>query len=147
VQVVAGNRVPWGTDSRRFRIIGVHVVEGGEPVAKAEFLDGPGKDVDELLQAEQGALAAPKTRQAKVAILDTLEAPEARSNGIESDNLTTKIATQYRMSARTVKNAKTALKGDGLIKFVPQKDDSGRILQWRVHRTLADRPPALKNDK
>jgi len=43
VQVVAGNRMPRGSASRSFRIVGANMVEGGEPVAKAEFINGPGK--------------------------------------------------------------------------------------------------------
>jgi hypothetical protein len=86
--------------------------------------------------------AVSKTKQAKIAILDALE---ASNEGIESDNLTSRIAQEYGLKAGTIKNAKTALnKDDGLIRFVPEKDESGKVLRWLVKRTLADRPAELK---
>ena len=70
VQVVAGNRAPNDSESRGFRIVGADVVPGGEPVAKAVFIDGPGKDVDELLNEDiQKNGATTKTRQAAMLML------------------------------------------------------------------------------
>lgn len=141
VQVVAGNRIPRGTASRSFRIVGAHVVKGGEPVAKAEFIDGTGKDVDDMLQAEPNRNNS-KTKLAKIAMLDKLEAADS---GLESDTLTAAIASELGISVGTVRNAKTWLKDNGLIKFFPDKDEDGKIVQWNVKRTNAPRPEGLQD--
>jgi hypothetical protein len=93
------------------------------------------------VQTENASSAVSKTKQAKIAILDALEASD---EGIESDSLTSRIADEYGLKAGTIKNAKTALKDDGLIRFVPEKDESGKVFRWLVKRTLADRPDELK---
>jgi AAA domain/CHC2 zinc finger len=140
VQVVAGNRIPRGTASRSFRIVGAHLVKGGEPVAKAEFIDGPGKDVNEMLQSDSTAVSS-KTKLAKLSILDKLERVD---DSIESDSLTASVASEHGIADKTVQNAKTWLKSNGLIVFFPDKDEAGKILQWNVKRTNAPRPPDLK---
>lgn len=48
IQVVAGNRVK-GSAGRSFRIVGVPIVEGGEPVTLAVDFGDSDKDVDDLL--------------------------------------------------------------------------------------------------
>ena len=53
IQVVAGNRVP-SSAGRSFRIIGVPIVEGGEPVTLAVDFGDSDKDVDDLLTATAG---------------------------------------------------------------------------------------------
>ena len=140
VQVVAGNRMPRGSASRSFRIVGVNMVEGGEPVAKAEFINGPGKSVDEMLQADP-TMCNSKTKLAKLCMLDKLEQV---TGSIESDKLTAEIASEHQIAIKTVRNAKTWLKDNGLIAFSPDKDETGKILQWNVRRTNAPRPPELQ---
>jgi BT4734-like, N-terminal domain/AAA domain len=141
IKVVRGNRMPPGREGLRFRLEGVHVVEGGEPVVKAVLIGESNQDINDLVQTENASSAVSKTKQAKIAILDALEASD---DGIESDNLTSRIADEYGLKAGTIKNAKTALKDDGLIRFVPEKDESGKVFRWLVKRTLADRPDELK---
>jgi DNA repair protein RadA/Sms len=141
IKVVRGNRMPPGREGLRFRLEGVHVVEGGEPVVKAVLLGESNQDINDLVQTENASSAVSKTKQAKIAILDALEASD---EGIESDSLTSRIADEYGLKAGTIKNAKTALKDDGLIRFVPEKDESGKVFRWLVKRTLADRPDELK---
>ena len=140
VQVVAGNRLPRGTASRSFRLVAVDIVPGGEPVTKAEFLEGAGKDVDALLQAGT-AMSNSKSKLAKKAMLDKLE---SAGGSVESESLDAEIASECGLTVGAVKNIKTRLKKDGLIKVFPDKDDTGRLLQWNIERTNAPRPPELQ---
>jgi hypothetical protein len=139
VQVVAGNRLPRGSASRSFRIVGVKVVEGGEPVAKAEFISDAGKDVDEVLRAEPGA-SDTKIKRGKIALLDKIEQADGT---IESDTWTADVASETGISARTLRNAKTWLRERGLISFSPDKDEAGKVIRWNVRRTNAPRPSEL----
>ena len=76
----------------------MNVVEGGESVAKAEFIEGDGKDVDECLRAEGNGAPLTKTMLARKAILDKLEiAPE----GLKSKALSEEIAAETGISAST----------------------------------------------
>jgi VirE N-terminal domain/AAA domain len=142
VQVVAGNRLPRGSASRSFRIVGVNVVEGGEPVAKAEFIDGAGKNVDEVLRSEPGQ-SVTKIKRAKMELLDRLE---PAGTGLEPDSLSAEIAAETGISTSTIRNAKTWLKKNGLIYFRPNKDEAGILRDWRVLRTKAPRPPDLQEN-
>jgi len=102
VQVVGGNRVPGGSESRAFRIVGADVVEGGEPVAKAEFLDVPGKDVDELLSDDAQKDNPSKTRQAAIRMLDLLE-ENRNGDAIKQDDLFKQVAEELAISAQMVR--------------------------------------------
>ena len=145
VQVVAGNRIPRGTASRSFRIVGAHVVKGGEPVAKAEFLEGDGKDVDEMLQSEPSRNNS-RTRQVKMAMLDLLEDASDTGGSIESNTLTAQVADIVKGATQAIiKKAKDWLKENGLIKFFPNKDEDGKILQWNITRTSVPRPQELQD--
>ena len=141
VQVKAGNRLPRGSASRSFRIVGVNVVEGGESVAKAEFIEGDGKDVDECLRAEGNGAPLTKTMMARKAMLDKLEsAPE----GLEPNGTSSEIAAENGISASTIKEAKTWLKSRGLIYFKAHRDEAGIVRGWRVFRSEIERPPELQ---
>jgi hypothetical protein len=142
VQVKAGNRVPRGTASRSFRIEGVNVVKGGEPVTKAVFIEGDGKDVEDMLRAEPG-VSNTKINRGKNALLDKLEQID---DDIESDTWTAEVAQKTGISDRTLKRAKQWLKEAGLIAYRPVKDGSGKVLQWRVKRTNAPRPLEMLSD-
>jgi hypothetical protein len=145
VQVVAGNRVPRGTASRSFRIVGARVVEGGEPVAKAEFINGEGKDVDEMLKSEP-VRSNSRTRQTKMAMLDLLEDASDSGDSIESNALTDQVmAAVNGITPVIIKKAKDWLKEKGLIKFFPDKDEDGKILQWNIKRTSVPRPEELQD--
>jgi hypothetical protein len=145
VQVVAGNRIPRGTASRSFRIVGAHVVKGGEPVAKAEFLEGDGKDVDEMLQSEPSRNNS-RTRQVKMAMLDLLEDVSDTGGSIESNTLTAQVADIVKgATPAIIKKAKDWLKENGLIEFFPNKDEDGKILQWNITRTSVPRPQELQD--
>ena len=141
VQVMAGNRLPRGSASRSFRMVGVDVVEGGEPVVKAEFIEGDGKDVDECLRAEGSGEPLTKTMLARKAILDKLEiAPE----GLEPNAMSAEIAAENGISKSTIKEAKTWLKSHGLIYFKWDRDEAGKVRSWRVFRSEVKRPPGLQ---
>jgi hypothetical protein len=137
VQVVAGNRLPKGTASRSFRITGAEIVPGGEPVALAIPVEGCGKNVDELL-------AAPpidgKKRRAKIAMLDLLEEAD---EALESDKLTEGVMAASGVGLHTAQDAKTELKKIGLIVFVPDKDENGKLRKWRIKRSGVKRPDSL----
>ena len=156
VQVLTGNRVPNGTNSRSFRIVGVDIVAGGEPVAKAELVSNDGKDVDEILTAEK-QVSNSQRNQAKVAILDILEACEDscerlsvegdifNETGMLSDELSTTAQEACGASKATINKAKGELREAGLIQFEPLKDESGKVQQWWVRRTHVKRPVGLRS--
>jgi hypothetical protein len=141
VQVIAGNRLPRGTASRSFRIVGASVVEGGEPVAKAEFIEGNGKDVDDMLRSEQPDT---KKRSAEMQILDELEKANDLGEDIKSSDLIRLVREVCSASEKTIRNATDHLKAEGLIRFVPRKDENGKVIEWRIRRSEIPRPKWLK---
>ena len=136
VQVVAGNRVPCGSDSTGFRIIGADIVPGGEPVAKAEFIDGPGRDVDDLLSVDQEGKPMNKTNQAVIRMLDLLD--QAGDGGMKQDVLFAQVAQELDMSELTVRNKAFfgILHDLGLVKS--HKD--GMHGGWTIKRSSLPRP-------
>jgi len=139
VQVVSGNRVPGGSESRAFRIVGAHVVEGGEPVAKAEFLDVPGRDVDEFLSDDAHKDNPSKTRQAAIRMLDVLEANNGEE--IKQEDLFKQVAKELNMSEKTVRQK--AYFGRGMLhdlKLTKSYKD-GFKGGWFVKRSDLPRPP------
>ena len=101
VQVVAGNRVPGGSESVGFRIVGADVVPGGEPVAQAVFVEGPGKDVDELLSSDVQKDSPTKTKRAAMRILDILE--ESGGEKLKQDDVFNRVAEELHMSPKTIR--------------------------------------------
>src|SRR5262249_27184521 len=97
VQVVAGKRIPNGRSRRVFGIVGVDIVPGGEPVTRADFLDGPGRDVDEILKEEAPAANLSRTKQAMAGILYELD--KAPGQVLESDALTAETASKHGLSS------------------------------------------------
>jgi predicted transcriptional regulator len=90
------------------------------------------KSVDDLLGAK---VAETKTDVARELILDILEAEGDQ----ESDTLDARVAQETGLAAKTVRNARSALSKDGLVKPVPEKDEHGEIQRWIVVRTGAPR--------
>jgi hypothetical protein len=106
-------------------------VEGlAEPITLAVALGESSKSVDELLTAPA---SDSRTGNAKTLILDVLEAEGEQ----ESDALDARIARGTGLSARTVQNARVALKNEGLVKNVPIRDEAGVVVSWHVKRTEA----------
>jgi AAA domain-containing protein len=132
IQVVAGNRSLNGS-AQAFRIEAVDVPGLDEPITRAVELGASGKSVEDLLARER---PESKTSNARTLILDILDDEGAQ----ESDQLDARIASETGLAAKTVKNARTKLKDEGLIKVQPEKDDLGTIVRWNVSRTQAARP-------
>jgi hypothetical protein len=127
IEVVAGNRGPSG-QGRSFRI---ELADVGlkEPVTKAVELGVSKKSVETLLGANQQS----KSGKARTLILELLESvPE-----MESDQLDARVAQETGLVVGTVKNQRTKLKEQGLIKIRPEKDEHGKVLAWHVARTNA----------
>jgi hypothetical protein len=140
VQVVAGNRVPGGTESRGFKIVGVNnIVPGGEPVTKAVFVDGAGKDVDEILQQVAPAVSRSKTQQAMVIMLDILE----EHGEMKQDDLFKLAAEKVGLSPKTVRQhayfGPNGLAKTGLVK----KRKEGMAGGWFCSRGDEPRPENL----
>jgi predicted transcriptional regulator len=96
--------------------------------------------VDALLQAGAAVLNS-KSKLAKKAILDKLE---SAGGSVESKSLDEEIASECGLTVGAVQNIRTRLKKDELIRVFPDKDDTGRLLQWNIERTNTPRPPELR---
>jgi hypothetical protein len=129
-QVAAGNRS--GRSTARHYRLELRDIEGlTEPVTYAADLGASTKDVDALLEPGR---APSKSGNARDLILDILDdGPQ------ESDSLDSRAARETGLSAKTIKNLRTKLKDEGLIRVHPDKDEHGRIIRWLVSRTLAAR--------
>lgn len=131
IQVLAGNRSLNG-NAQAFRIEAVPVDGLIEPITRAVELGASAKDVETLL----GALPAEtKTDRARELILDILETDGEQ----ESDTLDARVARETGLAAKTVRNARSQLSKDGLVRPVPDKDEYGEIVRWLVVRTGAPR--------
>lgn len=133
IQVVAGNRSANGA-AQAFRIDTVPVDGLTEPITVAIDLGASTKSVDDLLEIR--ADGGSKTQQARDLILDILETDGAQ----ESDTLDARVAQETGLAVKTIKNTRTKLSDQGLVKSQPDKDEHGAILRWRVARTAAPRP-------
>jgi len=131
VQVVAGNRSGHG-DGRSYRIELRDVADLAEPVTYAAELGESHKDVDDLLVAPR---RTSRSQSARDLILDILE----NEGEQESDTLDARVARETGVSAKTAQNNRTDLRKAGLIKAVPDKDEHGTVLRWKVIRTSAPR--------
>ena len=132
IQCVAGNRLPPGTPGRMFRIEGVILPGLENEVTRAVALGDSTRDVETMLSAKD---ALPKSENARELLLDILDAEGDQ----ESDALDARVARETGLAARTVKNARTALRDEGLIRAFPDKDENGAVTRWNVGRTLAPR--------
>jgi predicted transcriptional regulator len=134
IQVVAGNRSANGS-ARAFRIEAVPVEGLAEPITRAVELGESTKSIEALLAASAGAQPESRTSQARELILDILDADGAQ----ESDALDARVAREVGLAAKTVKNTRTKLADQGLVRAYPEKDATGAILRWNVSRTGAPR--------
>jgi hypothetical protein len=136
-QCVAGNRMPPDAPGRLVRIEG-HLLPGFQnEVTRAVWLGDSTKDVETLLSAPRKK-SATKTDAAREILLDLLEAaPDKR---MESDELDARVANATGLSAGTVRNLRTDLKNDGLIRMKPERnEDDETFKRWLVIRTNATR--------
>ena len=132
IQVVAGNRSPNGS-AQSFRIEAVEVEGVDEPITRAVELGVSAKDVEQLLAAQPAGQS--KSANARELVLDILDEEGAQ----ESDALDARAAAETGLSAKTIKNLRTKLKDEGLIRVLPSKDEHGEIVRWKVSRTQAVR--------
>jgi hypothetical protein len=91
-----------------------------------------GKNVEELLGAKP---PESKTAQARELILDILEEDGEQ----ESDTLDARVAKETGLAAGTVRNARSELTKEGLVKPYPERDEFGSAERWIVTRTKAPR--------
>jgi len=134
VQCVAGNRLPPGTPGRIVRIEGVMLPGLANAVTRAVWLGDSTKDVETMLVAN-GERAPSKSSAARERILTILEAEGEQ----ESDGLDARVAKEIQLDARTIRNLRTQLGREGLIKSVPEKLADGTVDKWIVMRTHAAR--------
>jgi putative DNA primase/helicase len=133
VQCVEGNRLPPGTPGRMVRIEGVLLPGLENEVTRAVWIGDSSKNVETMLGTRG---AETKTDRARELILDILDDDGPQ----ESDTLDARVAHETGLAIKTVKNARTGLKDEGLIKVYPEKDETGAIQRWRVARSGAPRP-------
>jgi hypothetical protein len=137
IQCVAGNRLPPDTPGRMFRIEGVKLDGLAEDVTRAVWIGDSSCDVETLLRSSASGREQSRSSTARELVLDTLEAQADRQ--MESDTLDALVARELGLEAKTVRNIRSTLKGEGLIGVTAEKDDSGKVLRWLVYRTLAPR--------
>jgi hypothetical protein len=130
IQVVAGNRARNGT-AQAFRIDAVDVESLAEPITLAVALGDTSKDVEDLIDNRRRETS--KSDQARELILETLDGVAS----IESDELDAKIARETGLTARTARDVRMKLGREGLVRSVPDKDDTGTVVKWHVQRTNA----------
>jgi hypothetical protein len=130
VQVVAGNR-SGRTTAQAYRIE-LRDIGLAEPVTYAVALGESRKDVDELLITTR---RPSKSTGARDLIIDILE----REGEQESDTLDARVAQETGLAAKTVRNLRSELKNEGLIRNVPIRDETGSAVRWKVVRTHAPR--------
>lgn len=131
IQVVAGNRSPNGS-AQAFRIDAVDVPGLTEPITVAVPLGQSDKTVEALLTAKKEESGSARAREL---ILDILE----NDGEQESDALDARVARETEISAKTARNQRGELVNAGLIRSVPEKDEHGHPVRWKVVRTGAPR--------
>lgn len=130
VQTVAGNRGPKSNSGRSYRL---ELVDVGlkEPVTFANETGKSGKHVDNLLSAEKAPSGSANAREL---ILSTL----VERGQMESSKLDALVAEQAGVSAKTVQNLRNELRGKGLVRAIPERDDDkGAVKRWYVALTDA----------
>ncbi len=130
VQIVAGNRTGRG-NAQSYRIE-LRDVGLEEPVTYAVELGESAKSVDDLLAAPK---RNSKSAGAREMILDLLDEQGEQ----EADDLDARIAAQTGLNARTVRNLRSELRTEGLVRAIPVRDEFGAISAWNVARSNAKR--------
>jgi AAA domain len=134
-----GNRGRPGESGRKLRIEGVLLDGLDEEVTVAVWEGDSTVDIEELFAAANGddvGKAPSRSAQAREYILDVLD----EEGDQESDALDARVAEATGLAATTVRNLRSELSDQGLIKPVPVKDELGSVIEWHVRRTKAPRP-------
>jgi hypothetical protein len=134
------NRVPPSEAGSSFRIEGRFPPGFKESVACVVPLGASDADVDELLSGgEQESRSSSSSAEARELILDLLDA----HGELESDELDKRVAEQTGLKAQTIRNLRSDLRGAGLIRSRPEREETGfGIKRWFVVRTNASRARA-----
>jgi hypothetical protein len=112
-----------------------HLLPGhAHEVTRMRVLGESAKDPDELIAAKRSRKAS-KTDAARKLILEALYAAEGQR--MESDSLDAEIARRTGLEAKTVRNIRSELRKEGLVRAVPQKDSEGEVERWFVTLTGA----------
>ena len=136
IQCLSGNRLPPETPGRTFLIDGV-LLDGLEnEITRAVWTGDSTKSVETLIGETRKEPS--KSEAARELILDVLE--EAPFLRVESDDLDARVARETGLKAQTIRNLRAGLKNEGLIRSVPEKDESGQVQRWLIERTNAPRP-------
>jgi hypothetical protein len=134
VQCLAGNRLPHGTPGRVFRIEGTLLPGLENEVTRAVWIGESTKDVETMLAT--AAKSPSRSTEARELLLDILEGDGEQ----ESDALDARAARETGLAAQTIRNLRVTLKKEGLIRVMPDKDEFGEVIRWKVSRTGAPRP-------
>ncbi len=112
-------------------IAAVPADDGGTAEVPLLMRDGLAtQTVDQILSAPKGDSNSGKARRLILAAL-------ADVDHIESDELDARIAKESGLSARTVRDLRMELRGEGLIRSIAVKDEFGKVTSWNVSRTNA----------
>lgn len=129
ITVARGNRLPRGQATLAFRIVGVDRSDHGHEteIPRVEWLGQSDRDLDAMLQ---GGAGISKTKLAREAILDELR----KAPGIQmlSDELDARVAEKVGLKMQSLRNVRTKMRADGLIRSVPEKDRAGDVKRWWV---------------
>jgi hypothetical protein len=136
IQVVAGNRSAT-RGGVMFRTEGVTLDGLAEEITRAVEMGASAKDLDELL-ARPASNGGSKSRRARELVLDMLEASPTLA--MESDTLDAAVARDLGIAAKTVKNIRSELRKQGLVRVFPELSEAGQPKVWMVSRTGAPRP-------
>ena len=132
-QIVAGNRGPRNS-GRAFRLELVDVPPAVEITLAVP--DGEStKDVESLLGVVKKGASMSASALARELILTILE----NDGEQESDALDARVSRETGLAAKSIRNIRSKLATDGLIRAAPDKDESGSVKRWIVHRTQAPR--------
>jgi AAA domain len=132
LEVSKSNIGPEG-EGHNFRLEVVDVPAADGDTAEVPLLARDGEasvSVDEILAKPKRESKSSKAREL---ILERL----ADGAQVESDELDAEIAQKTRLAARTVRDLRMELGNEGLIRSIPQRDESGSIYAWLAARTNA----------
>jgi AAA domain-containing protein len=134
IQCLVGNRLPPDTPGRTFQIEGVEVEGLTNEVTRAVWTGESSEQVETMIAAKP-TTSSYGMDQARELILDILDGEGEQ----ESDALDARVAKATGLAARTVKDVRHNLGGEGLLRAVPLKDETNAVTEWRVVRTRAPR--------
>lgn len=135
---IKGNRRPAGESGVRFKLQS-HTLEGFTESVVCAVEDGISDvDLDAQLAGEQSDT---RSGQARELILETLR---DAGGSMESDTLDAIVAAATGLNARTVRNLRTELGNEGLLRSKPERDATGVAKRWHVLLTEAAKLPASR---